>query len=111
MDQTSSKWFSTFPNTLSQQELFEQVEKERHNLFAIQDKWVTKDKHPRTISMHDPEHSGRQQIIRVDGKGIKVRGKVPNKITNIAWVDPMYVAKQSWTFVIPFDILGRTAGD
>ena len=58
-----------------------------------------------TINDPDPTHNGRRSVIKVNGTRANVRGRMRNQVTDIAWIDPTYVAPNKSTFVVPYKAL------
>ena len=57
------------------------------------------------ISIHEPDSTadGRYRVIRVDGRRVRTRGLKPNKVTNLAFMDPTFMADKL-NFVLPDNI-------
>jgi len=70
-DSMMVKWM----NQIQRQSKSNAIENARKELYDLQEKWLSKELKPRTISIHDPdnEKGGRYDVVRVNGVRIKVK--------------------------------------
>ena len=87
------------------------INKSRKQLMRLQDQRLTKHLNPRVISIHEPDctNEGRYRVLRINGVRTKSRGSQSTKVTNLAFLDPTFLA-EAWNFVLP-DTFQRARND
>ena len=53
------------------------IENARKELYNLQEKWLSKELKPRTVSIHDSDdkQGGRYDVVRVNGVRTKIKGQ------------------------------------